>query len=229
MLLTLVSIAMAGPPVPPDECDRFKPPDNIALTTQQAIKANIKLGAQVLTGEIGGSSDAAATYVAQQRSQSATDKALQKYELCLARQSGMLTPWDYCMQVKTIFGGLDTPMAATRCDQEAAAVAPTAALVAVAPPTSTTSPPSATAWRHRTPLLVGTALSAVGASVLYSLAAGEHARFASSPTMTQSEADASGYEADLNGIQSRANAYSYGAYGAAGLGLVLGIGAVITW
>jgi uncharacterized caspase-like protein len=100
-------------------------------------------------------------------------------------------------------------------------------------PMSTTStlpePSSASPWRHRTPLLVGTALSAVGASVLYALAAGEHAEFVSSPTMTQSEADALGYQTDLEGLQSRANIYSYGAYGAAGLGLALGIGAVITW
>ena len=87
----------------------------------------------------------------------------------------------------------------------------------------------ATPWRHRTPLIVGTALSAVGASVLYALAAGEHAEFVSSPTMTQSEADALGYQTDLKGLQSRANVYSYVAYGAAGLGLVLGIGTVITW
>lgn len=143
-------------------------------------------------------------------------------------------PWDRCVQQKTVVEGLDSVTALKRCQAEAALAAgakaasetdTSAALQRKLPDSSR----DATPWKHRTPWLVGTAVSLAGASVLYALAADEHAQFLAAPTMSESEAAATGYQADLVGMQSRANGLSYGAYGAAGLGLMLGIGAVITW
>jgi hypothetical protein len=103
---------------------------------------------------------------------------------------------------------------------------PTVASTAVVAPPRAPSP-----WARRAPLLAGAVTSFAGAGVLYALAAQGKADFDGQPVLdaTADDPTRTAYRSELEAMQASTNGLTYGAFGAAGLGVVLGAVTVVAW
>lgn len=91
--------------------------------------------------------------------------------------------------------------------------------------------PAPSPWVHRAPLLGGAVASLATSGALFAMAAQEKGTFTDSPILG---ADAtvdqrSAYRAELDAMKAKANGETYASWAAGGVGLALGVVAVITW
>lgn len=86
-------------------------------------------------------------------------------------------------------------------------------------------------WAHRAPLIAITGASLVASSVMFALAAEGRAEFDATAALNAAASDEEreDYRANLQEIQGRVNPLAYASYGAAGLGVALGVVTVVTW